>query len=314
MIELVYLTISNYIVANLNLILSLVVTSIIYKFFSLRITYIDGKNDSVNAERLLNYINSDDTHCQFNYIYDGTIYPNGYCINKIKKFIAFITYNNDANMEKLIPSIYIIGQLPSSIKKDPIQIKEKDECIELYLSNPYFGSSPKLIKLPFANFEPRTQQLEIMNNIKDTYDNHPFHICRTLIYGEPGKGKSFIAKLLAKEMDCKLSFDIRLDEPGNPIMKLWKTEMPTKECPLIVQIDEFDIFIDKVHNEKIKNDHRWLRTIITNKQSYNTFMSEYLICLPYVIYIFTMNCHPDDINSLDSSYIRKNRIDIIQEY
>ena len=31
-----------------------------------------------------------------------------------------------------------------------------------------------------------------------------------------------------------------------------------------------------------------------DKQSYNTFLSEYLICLPYVIYLFTIEYLPED--------------------
>jgi len=314
MIELVYLTISNYIVTNLNIILSIIISIIIYTLFNIKITYIDGNVDSTNAEKLLNYINNEYTYSQYSYIYDSDNYPNGYCMNRKEKFIAYITYENNPNMEKLIASIYFIGKLPNILEKKNINIIKKNENIDLYLSGSHYNSSPKLIKLPLSGFEPYKQQFEIMKNIKECYDNHPFHICRALIYGKPGKGKSFIAKLLAKEMECKLSFDIKLDEPGNPILKLWKTAMPSKDCPLIIQLDEFDIFINKIHNDINQTSHKWLRTMISNKQSFNTFMSEYLICLPYVIYIFTMNCEPDYINSLDSSYIRKNRIDIVQEY
>ena len=53
--------------------------------------------------------------------------------------------------------------------------------------------------------------------------------------------------------------------------------------------------------------------MVYDKQSYNTFVSEYLICLPYVIYLFTMNSSPDEINKMDASFIRTNRIDLILE-
>ena len=53
--------------------------------------------------------------------------------------------------------------------------------------------------------------------------------------------------------------------------------------------------------------------MVYDKQSYNSFLSEYLICLPYVIYLFTMNSTPEEINKLDTSYIRENRIDVLLE-
>ena len=56
-----------------------------------------------------------------------------------------------------------------------------------------------------------------------------------------------------------------------------------------------------------------MKTMVYDKQSYNTFVSEYLICLPYVIYLFTMNSKPEDINKMDNSYIRENRIDLVIE-
>ena len=107
-------------------------------------------------------------------------------------------------------------------------------------------------------------------------------------------------------------------DPGTPILSLWRTVMPSKEKPLIIQIDEFDIIINKIHHTSKNHDkehkpHQWLRTMIADKQSYNTFLSEYLICLPHVIYLFTMNSNPSEIMELDKSYIRQNRIDLILE-
>ena len=316
MIELAYLTLSNYIVGNLNLILGLLFAGIIFRVFKLKINYISSDTDNVNAQRLIKYIKDDNTHTQYNYIHDGDGHPNGYCINRTKRFIAYVTYSATDNKkgDSLSSFIYFIGKLPDDIKKNPIEVKkEKEPSIELYLSGIYYGDIPRSIHLPFAGFEPRESQLRIINEIMDTYHENKFNICRTLIYGEPGMGKSFIAKLLAKELDAKCCFDLKLDEPGNPIYKLYKTAQPTKDEPLIIQVDEFDILINKVHKEKINNSHQWLRTMIHNKQTFNTFLSEYLICLPYVIYVFTMNSHPDDINKLDESYIRSNRIDLLIE-
>ncbi len=107
-----------------------------------------------------------------------------------------------------------------------------------------------------------------MTKIKEEYDDNKFKICRALIYGKPGKGKSFIGKLLAKELGSKLAFDLRIEEPGNPLLTLWKIASSDANHPLIVQIDEFDIFINKIHNETMKHDHIWYRSMVYDKQSY----------------------------------------------
>ena len=119
--------------------------------------------------------------------------------------------------------------------------------------------------------------------------------------------------MLADKYKSAYCFDLKLDSPGTQLLKLWETFKPEKDKPLIVQIDEFDILLKNIHDQKIKHEHDWLKTMVYDKQSYNTFISEYLICLPYVIYLFTMNSSPTDINKMDSSFIRTNRIDLIIE-
>ena len=118
--------------------------------------------------------------------------------------------------------------------------------------------------------------------------------------------------MLAKEFDSSCCFDIKLNLPGTPVATLWKTVRPTLDKPLIIQIDEFDILLHKIHHNKIsEKQNEWMRSLVYDKQSYNTFLSETLTIFPYVIYVFTMNSSPDDIRKLDKSYIRNNRIDLI---
>ena len=56
------------------------------------------------------------------------------------------------------------------------------------------------ILLPFEDFEPRPEQQVIMDKIISKYELNPFKICRCLIWGTPGMGKSFIAKLYSKTL------------------------------------------------------------------------------------------------------------------
>lgn len=312
MIEFVYLTLSNYIIGNLNTILGILFSLALYKYT--RIHYFNSDVDHVNTEKLVKYMKEDMLFMQYTFTFDGEQEPYGYCFSWKKRYIAYIIHGSSSGRgEKKITSIIFIGVLPDTIKKEEKKEIKEEEHIRLHLGRAYFNDMCQEVKLPFEGFEPKDSQLKIMNQIKDKYDESKFNICRALIYGNPGGGKSFIGKLLAKELDSDLCFDIRLDEPGNRLMSVWRTCSPGKDSPLIIQIDEFDIFIKKVHAGELSNNHKWLRKMIIDKQSFNTFMSEYLNCLPHVIYLFTMNSTPDEINKLDPSYIRDNRIDLILE-
>lgn len=295
---------------------------------SLSIYKFDSGSDQINTEDLLKEIKQNKSFVSGYTYKEGSKRPEGIFYNWNKRFIGFVqnyqTNNNYTN--RINSTIWLIGRLPIKIKclnstgvanEDPENnevVSKQNENITIYLGCDYYEGNFKEINLPFK-FSAFKRQDEIMNSIDSTYNQNTFNICRALIWGDPGGGKSFIGKLLAKKYSSAYSFDIKLLDPGTPILNLWRTVMPTKEKPLIIQIDEFDIIIKKIHNVSKKMEpekpHQWLRTIIADKQSYNTFLSEYLICLPYVIYLFTMNSSPDEINNLDPSYIRNNRIDLI---
>ena len=120
---------------------------------------------------------------------------------------------------------------------------------------------------------------------------------------------------MAKRFNCPLTFQIKLDQPGNTISSVYSTlnkhDPVEKEKPLIVLLDEWDIMIKNIHHEKNYKQHEWLITEVYNKESYNTFLSETTQMFQNVIYIMTMNTNIDEINLIDKSYLRNGRIDKI---
>ena len=323
------LFVTGFILNNLYLI---VTTLAVLLFRNYPIYNFDSAADPINTEDLLKKIREDKSFIKGYTFKEGTKKPEGLFYNFSKRYIGYIkNYHTSTNFSTKVQSyITIYGVLPINVKclnndendNDNSQNDSQDDSnngektnktktIKLYLVNSYYDGDFKDLYLPF-NFKPFNYQKNIIDKIDNIYQNNPFNICRALIWGEPGGGKSFIGKLLAQKYSSAYCFGIKLLNPGNPILDLWQTVLPSKEKPLIIQIDEFDIIINKIHNNLEQNKpHQWLRTMITDKQSYNTFLSEYLICLPHVIYLFTMNSDPKIINSLDSSYIRKNRIDLV---
>jgi len=319
--DLINLLVTGVILKHIYIIFT---TSFVFLFKHLPINVFDSSADQINTEDLLKKIAELNSFISGYTYKEGIKKPEGIFYNWNKRYIGFIeNYQTTTSYTSKIQSkIWIIGKLPISLKSLNIQensnnMNKDQSLIKIYLGCDYYDGHFKDISLPFS-FKPYNNQQEIIESIDHCYKNHPFKICRSIIWGKPGGGKSFIGKLLAKKYNAAYSFDIKLLDPGTPILNLWKTVMPTKDSPLIIQIDEFDIIIKKIHkmsqNLEYEKPHQWLRNLIGDKQSYNTFLSEYLICLPYVIYLFTMNSSPQEINKLDKSYIRKNRIDLILSY
>ena len=189
---------------------------------------------------------------------------------------------------------------------------KKNNTIDIMIKEDSYYDSKYVIRKQIFNFQPKKNQNKIINSIVSHYQKTTNNIGRYLIYGDSGTGKSFISKLVSKKFNSILTFQIKLDQPGNTISKVYSTldeNEPNK--PLIVLLDEWDIMIKNIHDGKKYKPHEWLITEIYNKETYNTFLSETTQLFPNVIYIMTMNTDVNEINKIDNSYLRSGRIDKI---
>lgn len=97
-------------------------------------------------------------------------------------------------------------------------------------------------------------------------------------------------------------------DPGDQFSNLYNQIEPTKESPLIVVLEEFDIIISRIHYGKI-TQHKSMPSNIYDKTSWNQFFDRFdRRYYPWVILILTSNVKPDVIDNLDPSYIRDGRI------
>lgn len=292
------------------------ITLVLSLFFDIYI--FNSKNDSNYSQKLLDYVIKENDYRESFMVQNSKEKPNGLCLSREKKFISYIIYETSISDHQVKNDfiIYFIGNLPFEVKeiKQEIEVDIKTnekKSINIYVrKNPWYDSNNfHTIELPF-DYEPYEKQKSIIDDIMDNYNNSRNYIGRYLISGETGTGKSFIAKLLAKKLKSHLTFDIKLDLPGGDINPVYiNAESITKETPLIILFDEWDIMIKNIHNAEYKKRHEWLITPIYNKESYNNFMSEKVLLFPYVIYIFTMNSKIEDMDKLDPCYLRKGRID-----
>jgi hypothetical protein len=87
---------------------------------------------------------------------------------------------------------------------------------------------------------------------------------------------------------------------------------PTAQKPLIIVFDEVDLVIMKIH-EGIRQ-HKNVPTVVSDKSGWNHMLDSIQRGMySNIILVMTSNRGPEFIDSLDSSYIRKGRVDIIEE-
>jgi hypothetical protein len=177
------------------------------------------------------------------------------------------------------------------------------------LKGNYYHRYSKKRDLECSNYIPNKNQEQVIDETINYYNQN--HICVTMIYGLPGTGKSLTALLIAKKLKgsyCK-TYDPTI--AGDSLENIYDRAQINKNNPLILLIDEFDVILDKIHNNKITM-HADMPTEVYNKTTWNTLLDDINIKLyPYVIIILTSNLSKDEIDlKYDPSYIRNKRVNI----
>jgi len=278
------------------------------------------EKDEVYAKDIIKHITKTSSFIQKKSIDESTEKPEGYFFSfRHMYFGNILTQISQKEYEaKKETTIIFYGKLPFIVKHNIVVIDNNDNKqdeknkIKLYLARG--GSDPNFREMEiYYNDIPYPFQQEIIETIIHTWKTSKFKICRSLICGKANIGKSTIGRFLSTKLQGSLCFDIDLFAPGNSTLKLYEIIQPKQESPLIIQIDEFDKLIDNIHNEKKPKKVEWLRNMIYNKPTYNTFMSEYVTYFPNVIWLFTTNEPIRYFENLDKSYINSNRFDYKKE-
>lgn len=161
-------------------------------------------------------------------------------------------------------------------------------------------------KVDLSNIVPLGDQQMIMDDILDKYKANKR--VTVFVQGVSGSGKSTLGLLIAKELKGGYCHDFNPSEPGDSFKGLLRDsrvdlDVPT---PLVIVMEEIDTLIKNIHEGTVQR-HKNVTTSIHNKTSFNTFLDD-MIFHRNIILIMTSNKKREDIDALDTSYLREGRV------
>lgn len=240
-----------------------------------------------------------------------------YYINKSKDNLNSITFEKKRktvdNREIYYYRCYV-GYDKDKIFQDAVnKIFITDEKTVRTISIDTSSGTPNKFYMTKIYKTPYQYQLDITEFIIREFNNNPSHNVNALISGVRGSGKTFIGRVLKKELEQNLGITVKLFDDFNPsdigvnVKSIILTE--AHYSPIIILIDEFDVILNEVTREKqLFGDSRILHT--KNKLSFNSMMDA-INDTPNVIALFTTEKSPEELYQKveHRSFIRKGRID-----
>jgi DNA replication protein DnaC len=164
--------------------------------------------------------------------------------------------------------------------------------------NIYYNS----IRLDLSHIQPIGDQQNVIDSIKIHYNKN--ERASIFIHGVTGAGKSTIGYLLAKELNATYCHTFNPTEPGDYLCNLM-VDIRLHDDPVVIVIEEIDVLIKRIDQGIKKNEE--IPIEIHNKTTWNNFMDDLIFYK--IIIIFTSNTSKEDLDKIDSSYLRKGRID-----
>ena len=279
-------------ISNIHIILQ-----IFFLFFSMISKYkIYMINDKNKIKSIYNYI-------QYSTFLDDQQTPHGFILGN--NFIGFLNNNNNNSLESSKKILYILINeinFKSIFSNNVIE----DSINYWYRDGNYWDIKYKK-RLLHVDIIPDNKQQEVINDISLYYNE--FNKGVFFIYGEPGKGKSTLLRILGNHYKSHICKTLKISDPNDTIEYIYNSVVPTKERPLIILFDEIDTLIHSIHNNEIQK-HKHYPIEVYNKTTYNTFFDNMNDSMfPYVILLLTSNKSKEEIdNETHSCYLREGRV------
>ena len=163
------------------------------------------------------------------------------------------------------------------------------------------------LKIDVTSIQPIGSQASIVNNIIDLFQTK--QRTAVFIYGVTGAGKSTIGYLVAKALDADYCNTFKPTDAGDNFPNLLNEiqNRSSYNTPLVIMMEEVNIMIKAIHEKTIVK-HREYPIPISDKADW-TNMFDDLVFHKHIILIMTSNESKEAIDSLDTAYLRKGRID-----
>lgn len=228
-------------------------------------------------------------------------------------YVGFITTtisSSNRGNEQIV--IYLLSRNNSYQRLIHHTVADERNCIKLYSRRgAFYCIDYNCTEIDVSDLKPDKQQQTLINKIIDFYQKHK-HVV-VYVHGESGTGKSMTAILLTKILKGSICKTFNPTDPSNSLLDLITNVDPKVSSPLIVVLEEVDDILKKIHHNTIKpsNDYP---IMIQNKSGWNTFLDEFDAGLyANTILFMTSNVSPTEINTMDNSYLRSGRVNIVYQ-
>jgi len=158
--------------------------------------------------------------------------------------------------------------------------------------------------------QPRQDQLEIVEKIEERFRERGRAVA--FIHGPPNSGKSMVGVFLAYRIGGYYCNEFTPWNPGDSLSILTQEHKPTRDCPLVIAMDEIDDALIKISNGLIKENETTMISTAT-KNDWNTLFDNLDRGMyPNTIIILTSNFTTQEIAKQckdgDTSLLREKRV------
>ena len=274
---------------------------LIYYFFKIKKYIITGDKELTNSimKKITNYI----FYTEVSHI-NGRNQPSGFFIGKkyygyieIKDGTTITLYTKEDTYNSLMEQ-----EIETEIKIEQVIQKPKNKINVFIRKGTYRSLYYSSMRLDLSHINPIGDQQQVIESIKTFYNKN--ERASIFIHGVTGAGKSTIGYLLAKELNATYCHTFNPTEPGDCLSNLM-VDIRTQDDPVVIVIEEIDVLIKKIDEGIEKNGD--IPIEIHNKTTWNNFMDDLIFYK--IILIFTSNTSKEELDKIDSSYLRKGRID-----
>lgn len=270
--------------------------------------------DQKKIDKIIKRLDTNITSSLYNYQY-GELKKSGFFLTCYSNCysVGYIYEKNDGEHKQPVQELYllisrsIIDDLLKEKEHDEEEIKKDEAEIDIYeRDGNFFHLYYEKRTISFDIIEPNPKQKTIIDDIVSFYQTNGY--CSCYLQGNPGLGKTTIAYFLASVLHGSICKTFKPIEPGDTLIKLIDRSTPSKEKPLVILLDEVNIMIRKIHEQRIER-HKNIPISVYDKTTFNTFLDD-MRYNKNIILLMTSNESKEQIDLLDTSYLRKGRINV----